>query len=261
MGKKYRISIIGAGRVAWQLAQGLEQAGHYIEEVWSRNPENASRLADHLYAAQVQPSLDFRDSHAEVFLLSVTDAVVPLLAEQLLLPAGALLAHTSGTLPIEVLQQTASGFGVFYPLQTFSKEKKVDLSRVPFCLEASDRQGLKILKNIAHSLEAQAYLLDSPRRKALHLAAVFASNFTNHMLRISEDLLQQEGIDNQLLHPLIVETIDKSLSIGPAQSQTGPAARGDHEVLDAHLQQLEGRPDWAELYYLISQDIIRQKSS
>jgi predicted short-subunit dehydrogenase-like oxidoreductase (DUF2520 family) len=257
MGKKYRISVIGAGKVAWQLAQALEDAGHYIEEVWSRHPENAARLVDHLYAAKRHPSLDFRESRATLFLLSVTDKAVPELADELLLPAGAMLAHTSGTLPMEVLQPAATSYGVFYPLQTFSKEKKTDLSIVPFCLEASDAQGLKVLKKVAASLSNHVQVLNGAKRKVLHLAAVFASNFSNHMWRISEDILGEEGMDTQLLHPLIAETIEKSMRIGPARSQTGPAARGDHAVLEVHLQQLEERPEWAELYYLISQDIIR----
>lgn len=257
MFKKYRISLIGSGKVAWQLAQALENAGHYIEEIWSRQPEHAALLVDHLYAARVQPTLDFSHSRADIFLLTVTDRAVGAVAEALMLPPAALLAHTSGTLPMEVLEQAAGSYGVFYPLQTFSKEKKPDLSEVPFCLEASDKKGLKRLKKLAASLSSKVYELDGDKRKVLHLAAVFACNFTNHMLRISEDILEEEGLDTQLLHPLIMETIDKSMRMGPARSQTGPALRGDQPVLAAHLELLEDRPEWAELYYLISQDVMR----
>lgn len=258
--KKYRISLIGSGKVAWQLAQALENAGHYIEEIWSRQPEHAAQLVDHLYAAQVQPTLDFSDSRAEIFLLAVTDSAAGAVAEALMLPPGALLAHTSGTLSMELLEPAAASYGVFYPLQTFSKEKKPDLSEVPFCVEASNRKGLKRLRKLAYSLSSKVYELDSNKRKVLHLAAVFACNFTNHLLRISEDILRDEGMDTQLLHPLIMETIEKSMRMGPAQSQTGPAVRGDQPVLEAHLELLEDHPQWAELYYLLSQDIIRQST-
>lgn len=243
--------------MAWQLAQALENAGHYIEEIWSRQPERAAQLVDHLYAARVHPSLDFSDSRADIFLLAVTDSAAAAVAEALMLPAGALLAHTSGTLPMELLEPAAVSYGVFYPLQTFSKEKSPDLSEVPFCLEASDKKGLKRLKKLASSLSGKVYELDGDKRKVLHLAAVFACNFTNHMLRISEDILREEEIDTQLLHPLIRETIEKSMQMGPAQSQTGPALRGDQPVLEAHLEQLEEHPEWAELYCLLSRDIRR----
>lgn len=257
MSKKYRISLIGSGKVAWQLAQALENAGHFIEEIWSRQPAHAAQLVDHLYAARVHESLDFSESLAEIFLLAVADSAAEGVVNELMLPPGALLAHTSGTLPMEILEPAAASYGVFYPLQTFSKEKKPDLSEVPFCLEASHKKGLKRLKKLANSLSSKLYELNGDKRKVLHLAAVFACNFTNHMLRISEDILQQEGLDTGLLHPLIIETMDKSMQMGPAQSQTGPAARGDQPVLEAHLELLEDRPQWAELYYLLSQDIMR----
>ena len=253
----YSISIVGAGRVGWRLAQALENAGHYIEEIWSREPENAARLVDHLYNARVQQELDFSNSRAEIFLLALTDTAAPEVAAGLMLPPGALLAHTSGSLPMEILAPAANRFGVFYPLQTFSKERVVDLSEVPFCLEASDRKSLAVLKKLAGSLSSKVVELDAAKRKVLHLAAVFACNFTNHLLHISEEILEEGGLDTQLLYPLIMETISKSMELGPSQAQTGPAVREDHQVMEAHLQKLEEEPGWAELYYLLSQDIIR----
>ncbi|WP_017730042.1 Rossmann-like and DUF2520 domain-containing protein [Nafulsella turpanensis] len=254
----YRVSVIGAGKVGWRLAQALENAGHYIEEIWSRKPDNAARLVDHLYNARAQESLDFSSSRAEIFLLAVTDTAAPDVAASLMLPAGALLAHTSGSLSMEILAQAANQYGVFYPLQTFSKERVVDLSEVPFCLEANDKQALSVLKKLAGSLSRQVYELDAAKRKVLHVAAVFACNFTNHLLHISEEILEDGGLDTQLLYPLVMETIHKSMELGPTQAQTGPAVRDDHQVMDAHLQQLEEEPEWAELYYLLSRDIIRR---
>lgn len=257
----YRISIIGSGKVGWHLAQALENAGHCIGEIWSRNPENSAALVDHLYDAQVQAHLDFSESHSKIFLLAVADQAVEDVVQQLMLPPGAILAHTSGTLPMELLQPASDCFGVFYPLQTFSKEKAVAFEEIPFCLEAADKGTLRHLKGIAGSLSKLVYELDSSKRKSLHLAAVFACNFTNHLLRISEDLLKAENMDPHLLHPLIAETIGKSMEIGAENAQTGPASREDMQVLEMHLEQLDSDPKWAELYYLISQDIIRRKKS
>lgn len=257
MSKLNRISLIGSGKVAWQLAQALENAGHTIEEVWSRDRENAARLVDHLYAAEVHSSLDFSHSRAEVFILSVADAAAGEVVEKLMLPADALLLHTSGALPMEVLAPAANRYGVFYPLQTFSKGRMLDFSQVPFCLEASDKKSLKHLKQLGASLNSRLYELDGPKRRVLHVAAVFACNFTNHLLHISEEILEGQQIERELLHPLIAETVQKSMEIGPARAQTGPAVREDRPVLEAHLQLLEQHPQWAELYSLLSQDIIR----
>lgn len=253
----YKISIIGSGRVGWHLAQALENGGHCIEEVWSRNPENAAALTDHLYSAGVQEHLDFSESNSRIFLLAVADKAIEEIATQLLLPPDAILAHTAGTLPMELLQPATERFGVFYPLQTFSKERTPDWREIPLCLEAADKKTLKHLRKLAGSVSQQVLDLDAGQRKVLHLSAVFACNFTNHMLRISEELLADKGIEPEILHPLISETLRKSMEIGPAKAQTGPAAREDNLILSRHLEELENQPEWAELYYLISQSIIR----
>lgn len=252
-----RISIIGAGKVAWQLAQALENAGHCIEEIWSRNPANAAALVDHLYDARVQEGLDFSHSQARVFLLALKDSAVGEVAAQLMLPAGAVVAHTSGSLPMSVLAPACEQYGVFYPLQTFSKGRKLSFEELPFCLEAVDKKTFSQLKKLASSLSRRVYQIGAAEREKLHLAAVFACNFTNHLFRISEDILKAQDLDPQILHPLIAETVEKSLEIGAESSQTGPAVRQDREVMAFHLEQLEEQPEWAELYYLLSQDIIR----
>lgn len=255
----YRISIIGSGRVGWQLAQALENNEHCIEEVWSRHPGNAADLVGHLYNARVQEHLDFSESRAQIFLLAVADKAIEEVVDQLMLPPNAILAHTSGTLPMELLQPACERYGVFYPLQTFSKERNLVMEDVPLCLEAVDKKTLKHLKRVAGSISRQAIEISAPKRKVLHMAAVFACNFTNHMLRISEEILENHQIESNILHPLISETLEKSLEIGAEKAQTGPASRQDMQVLAHHLEQLEQQPEWAELYYLISEDIIRHK--
>lgn len=255
----YRISFLGSGKVAWHLAQALENAGHYIEEIWSRNPSHAEELVDHLYAARTQAHLDFSNSKARIFIMCVSDAAVEEVARQLILPQGAILVHTSGTMPMELLQPASPFYGVFYPLQTFSRQRGVAFDEVPFCLEAVDEETLRHLYKLASGLSKKVYEIDSDKRKVLHLSAVFACNFTNHMLRISGEILNQADIDTQLLYPLITETIEKSMAVGPENAQTGPAVRRDDEVMATHIEQLEHQPKWAELYYLISQDIIRQQ--
>ena len=255
------ISIIGAGRVGWHLGQALSAAGYTIHEVWSLHQSHAKLLADKLPNAAVAHSLNFAQSAAQLFLLTVTDAAAEDVARRLLLPKGATLAHTSGSLPLTVLQSSAAAhLGVLYPLQTFSKEKEINFAEVPFCIEASDSDTELMLGQIAATLSAKVIQMSNEQRRQLHLAAVFACNFSNHMLRIAHNLLQESQLPKDLLHPLIQETLHKALTLGPAQAQTGPAMRGDLPVLEQHQKQLLEHPEWALLYKLISED-IRQHTS
>jgi predicted short-subunit dehydrogenase-like oxidoreductase (DUF2520 family) len=145
---------------------------------------------------------------------------------------------------------------VFYPLQTFTKMRSVDFKNVPIFIEASDEQAEKQLTSMAKALTSKFKKITSEERKGLHVAAVFASNFPNHMLRISKILMDKKGLNFDWLKPLVLETINKALANGPEYSQTGPAVRGDLEILDEHLAYLKKEKVIAKIYELISQDII-----
>ncbi|AHM61761.1 hypothetical protein D770_17545 [Flammeovirgaceae bacterium 311] len=259
MTETFNISIIGAGRVGWHLSQALSAAGHTITEVWSRRQSQARLLADKLPSAEVVHSLDFSDSPSHIFLVTVTDAALEEVGHRLILPRDAIAAHTSGSQPLSIIKTNARGSGVFYPLQTFSKEKELDLAQVPFFIEGSDAATTLVLEALAGSLSARVHRASAEQRRQLHLAAVFACNFSNHMLRIANDLLQESDLPKNLLHPLIQETLQKALTLGPAQAQTGPALRNDAPVLEMHQKQLLSHPEWMQLYKLISDD-IQEKS-
>lgn len=261
MTAKFGISIIGAGRVGWHLAQALSAAGYPIYEVWSLHQSQAELLTEKLPHALVAHSLDFSASQARLFFLTVTDAALEDTSRRLILPPGAVLVHTSGSQPLTVLHAAAQQRGVFYPLQTFSKEKIVDFANIPICLEASDSATLQLLEQVAGALSNQVIRLSAAQRRQLHLAAVFACNFSNHMLRIAHDLLAESNMPADLLHPLIEETMQKALTLGPQQAQTGPALRGDMPILELHQKQLFQHPQWATLYKLISDDIRHNTSA
>ena len=158
---------------------------------------------------------------------------------------------------MEVLAQSSATYVcVFYPLQSFTKGKKVDFEEVPFLLESEDEGALQLLKKVAKSLSPLVHILRHKDRDAVHVAAVFASNFTNHMLRIAEEILHRKGLDREIMKPLIIESISKSLQLGAKKAQTGPAIREDYETLEAHHQFLSYNEQLAEIYRLISQDII-----
>lgn len=254
---KFKIAILGTGNVAWHLAPALEEAGHTITEIYARKLADAEKLTARLYTADAKDDLDFSGSEAEIFILAVSDQAISELADEIILPEESILAHTSGAVPLDVLGYSSATFtGIFYPLQTFSKERKIDFGDVPFLLESEDQAALQKLKKLAKSLSPNQYLIKSRDRMALHVAAVFACNFSNHMLRISEEVMARQGLDFEMLKPLIIETISKSLELGAKRAQTGPARRVDFNTLDVHHQFLDYNEQIAEIYKLISQDII-----
>lgn len=252
-----RIAILGTGNVAWHLQLAFENAGHIVTEVYGRNLEKAEKLVASSYQAEPTSSLDFSDSKAEIFIIALADDSVEEVAQELILPDGAILAHTSGTLSIKSITYAATeDIGVFYPLQTLTQGTSVDFRHVPICVEGETKKARNQLLALAKSVSEHVQLLESGQRRLIHLAAVFACNFTNHMLTISKKLLEQHNLNYELLQPLITETINKSLEIGPEKAQTGPAIRGDIETLDKQLDALEGDDQVAQIYKLISQHII-----
>ncbi|WP_297337501.1 Rossmann-like and DUF2520 domain-containing protein [Algoriphagus sp.] len=254
---KFRIAIIGAGNVAWHLAPALEEAGHEITEVYARTLKGAEEVTKRLYATEPKLDLDFAESRAEIFILAIKDDAVAEVADSIILPEESILVHTSGTLPLDILSYSSASFtGIFYPLQSFTAGQKMDLSEVPFLIESADQEILQKLKKLAKSISNQCYQVRSKDRKAIHVAAVFASNFSNHMIRISEEIMRRQGLDFEMMKPLIIETISKSLQIGAKKAQTGPAIREDFETLEDHFRFLNFNPELAEIYRLISQDII-----
>ena len=251
------ISFIGSGNLAWHLAPALDNMGFVVNEVFSPNPRHAEELTDRLYQAEVKASLDFSTSNSSVFIIAASDDTIRAIAQEIVLPDDAILLHTSGSQPLNELQFSATpNLGVFYPLQTFSKSKKIDFKTVPIFIESSNVETETVMMVMAKSISQHVKKITSEERKALHLAAVFASNFTSHMLTLSKDILQQNSLDFDLLKPLITETINKSLSIGPEQAQTGPARRGELEILDKHLKFLQTDKALAEIYKIISQHIV-----
>lgn len=243
--------------MAWNLAPALEDAGHELTEVYARDIRKSQEITERIYSASPKDDLDFSESKAELFILALKDDALAEVADQVILPEGSILVHTSGIIPLEVLSQSSASYvGVFYPLQSFTKGKKVDFGDVPILLESEDESTLQLLKKVAKSISTLVYTLRYKDRQAVHVAAVFASNFTNHMLRIAEEILHRQGLDPELLKPLLIESISKSLQLGAKKAQTGPAIREDYETLEAHHHFLAYNEQLAEIYRLISQDII-----
>ncbi|AEI49839.1 Rossmann-like and DUF2520 domain-containing protein [Runella slithyformis] len=261
-----RISFVGAGNVAWHLAQALEHAGHHIVEVYSRDTRNARRLINKLYDTTVALHPDFAESSAELIILAVSDDALDDVMQRLVLPEECILVHTSGTKTLEELTRLVDIYsdvpahtGVFYPLQTFSRDVPIELTEVPLCIEASDASTESTLIKLAQDLSNVVYLMNSEERAVMHIAAVFACNFTNHLFSISKRILDAEHLEFDLLKPLIRETVRKAMEApDPTMVQTGPARRGDRQILERHLDYLERYPAWQGLYETLSESIMKK---
>ncbi|HEY9008551.1 MAG TPA: DUF2520 domain-containing protein [Ohtaekwangia sp.] len=256
MGRTNYVSFIGSGNVAWHLAPALDNTDFAVREVYSRNPAHAAALVDKLYEAEVRHSLDFSSSSSRIFIIAVSDDAIESLLQEIILPNDAILVHTSGSQPLSILGYATPNTGVFYPLQTFSKAKKVDFRDIPIFIESDSREAERVLLHMAKAISKNVHTIASRQRKAMHVAAVFAANFTNHMLLIAEDIMRENKLDFVWLKPLIAEMINKSLSIGPQKAQTGPARRGDFEILDRHMEFLQHDETIAAIYRSISQHIV-----
>ncbi|WP_138992873.1 Rossmann-like and DUF2520 domain-containing protein [Larkinella sp. C7] len=259
-----KLSFIGAGNLAWHLAMAFENAGNVIGEVYSRDEKNARRLISMLYDARLNPDLNFAESESELFVLAIPDDALEEVTPQLVLPENALVVHTSGSKSLESLRQLMDIYsdvpvrtGVFYPLQTFSKGiNPLPFETIPLCIEASDKSTEKQLIALGQELSQIVYLVNSHERKVLHIAAVFACNFTNYLFGIAKDLTDSENLEFDLLKPLIEETVQKALDARhPAEVQTGPARRGDVNTLSLHRAYLSDRPELLQLYRVLSDGI------
>ncbi|MCC2547506.1 DUF2520 domain-containing protein [Hymenobacter sp. BT175] len=257
-GASMQIGLLGAGRVGAQLGPALVAAGHRVVAVWSRTPGPAAALAARLPGARSTTVLAELPP-ADLYLLAVPDAAIGDVLQALHLPAGSLVAHTSGSVPLAVFHAFPGlRGGIFYPLQTFSPGRDLDWARVPLCIEATDESGEATLLAVARTLSDQAELVATPQRQVLHVAAVFASNFTNHLLGISRALLKEAQLPFGLLGPLVEETVAKALTNPPFEVQTGPAARRDEPTLVRHRAALAAYPQWQELYSALTASIQQQ---
>ncbi len=257
MSDKRTVTFIGSGNVVWHLSQGLAKAGHRIEAVYSRKKSNAQSLADLWPGCIATDQLDFSKSSSSLFIIAVNDQAIEELSEALAVPEQAIVAHTSGSVSIDVLSRFSKR-GVFYPLQTFTKGKETALSDIPFGIEASEEKVYHELSALALSLTKNVQSITSDQRKIIHIAAVFACNFTNYFLSVSEKILIKENLSLELLSPLVNETIRKAFEIGPEKAQTGPAIRGDEKIIQQHLDYLQNEPELQELYRLISERIEKE---
>lgn len=249
-----KLAIIGAGNLATRVALELHNKGIEIVQVYSRTVTSALTLA-RLIGCNYVTKTEKITPDADIYLISVSDmAMADLLADVNF--NNKLVAHTAGSIPMDDLKKFSKNYGVFYPLQTFSKFRDVNFTRIPFCIEANTKANEEILIELASLISKDVRAITSEQRKQLHLAAVFVSNFTNHMYAIAGEIIQEKDLPFDILHPLIAETASKVKSMTPRAAQTGPAARNDKNIMQEHLSMLSGQPKLKKLYSFVSESIV-----
>lgn len=242
--------IIGSGNVAQHLITAFRESGNiHLVQVLARQPETLEKQFPDLdICTQAAQLVD-----ADVYVIAVSDNAIGTVSESLQLN-NKLVVHTSGTTSLSVMA-AQNRRGVFYPLQTFTKGKRLAYQHIPFCLEAENETDYALLTDLAQSVSDSVYRISEDQRKALHVAAVFVCNFTNHLYQIGNDLCEEHQVPFAILKPLIAETADKIQTLSPMQAQTGPALRGDTETLNRHLASLTDTTQ-KELYQLLTKSII-----
>ncbi len=251
------IVLIGAGNLAVNLGLALHRKGYSVRQVYSRTEEAARTLAERLSADHTTSPEQICDD-AGLYIVALKDSVLTELIPQI--TAGrpdALFVHTAGSMPMDVWAGHARRYGVFYPMQTFSKARPTDFGGIPVFVEANGADDLSLLRSLAQDLSGRVYVFSSEQRRLLHLAGVFACNFTNHLYAITEELLAAHGIPFEVMLPLIDETAAKVHGLSPREAQTGPAVRYDLNVIGKHLDLLADRPEMQQLYRLLSESIHR----
>lgn len=253
---KKTITFIGAGNVAYHLAKAFYSKGFTISKIYSKSIDNAKNLATKVNA-QASDNLSELTDENNIYIVCVSDdAITNVLSK--IHAKKTLIIHTSGSVDINVFSNKGfKNYGIFYPLQTFSKNKDVNIDSVPFCIEANTKDSENTLLALANILSNNVQLINSQERKKLHLAAVFACNFSNYMYTIADELLSESNLDLNLLKPLIIETANKIKDNSPKDMQTGPAIRNDKAIIENHLQLLAKSKDYQDIYKLITENIIK----
>jgi len=233
-----KVALIGRGNVSFHLEKILRTTEEVDVTVYdSRKKQNSNKLQSF-----------------DICLIAVSDGAIKQVSEKLK-GSDSIIAHTSGSVSINELPSDCHR-GVFYPLQTFSKSKEVDFSEIPICIEADNDKNLILLSKLGNSISKNVQEVSSAQRKSLHLAAVFANNFTNHLYGIANEICFENNLPFDLIKPLIVETTDKIKNLSPFEAQTGPARRNDLSTVNDHLKLLQDS-DHEKIYKLLTQSIQR----
>ena len=246
------IVFLGFGNVNFHLINTLYKHNKdSVIQVYSRSEINLNKELN-----KIPFTTDLsKIKEADLYIIGIPDDAIAAFSETLPLK-NKLVVHTSGSVSMEALSKR-NRKGVFYPLQTFSKNREVNFNTIPICIEAKEEADLELLTNLGKSLSEKVVEIDSDERSKLHLAAVFVNNFVNHLYAIGDDILGNNELSFDLLHPLIEETASKVKTLSPSEVQTGPARRGDQKTIEKHLHLLKEGPE-SELYQQLTESLMKK---
>lgn len=245
---------IGAGNLATHLSKAFQNEGFNVLQIYSRTEKSAKELAEVL-SVKYTTSVNEIDENADIYFVAINDSAV----EEVLSKVNfnnKLVVHCSGSLPLSKLENYSENVGVFYPLQTFSKSRNVDFKEIPIFIESDSIKNEQLLLQLAREISNSVSIINSEKRKMLHISAVFACNFVNHFYTIAADILKSKEISFEVLKPLILETARKVQEMVPEKAQTGPAVRFDENTINAHLHELNSFTEYKQLYESISKSIF-----
>ena len=251
-----KVVFIGAGNLATHLSIALQKSGFQIAQIYNRSESSAKELSGLLQVPCTTQPCHIVDD-ASLYIISVSDDAIEAVAKSIH-PVRGLVVHTAACVSMDIFSGKFDNYGVFYPLQTFSKGYAVDFSDLPIFLEANSKENLHILQNVAKSISRNVLLATLQEREQLHLAAIFCCNFVNHLYHLSGKIAQRAGFDFNAFIPLITETAKKAILSGnPEKVQTGPAVRKDRKVMQRHLELLASDPKLHEIYLMFSESITK----
>jgi Uncharacterized conserved protein len=253
------VCILGAGNVATHLGKSIKNAGIKVLQVYNRTKPAGIELAEDLECGYTS-DLNEINEDASLILFCVSDSAISHILKSRTWE-NKLLVHTSGTIPSEIFEHYTNRFGVIYPLQTFTKEREVDFSGIPLFIIANSSDTLEGIKSFSEKLSKRVFEIDSDKKAILHLAAVFANNFSNHMYGIADELLKKNDLSFELLFPLIEETAHKAMKLNPWKAQTGPAIRNNAGIMKKQTEMLASEPEWQKIYTFVSESIQKYYNS
>ncbi len=253
-----KIVFLGAGNLAQHLSKALQNAGHDIVQIYSRTLKSANELANKLNSKATNDISRIIET-ADLYIVAVSDDAIQQVIDKLNI-TDKNVVHTAGSIPMDILQ-SANNYGVFYPLQTFSKNSVLDFTDIPVCVESNNESFKETLLDLARQISGSVWSINSEERKYLHLAAVFVCNFVNHLYSLAEELINEKELDFTILHPLIKETVNKAVAISPKLAQTGPALRNDKKTIEKHTNLLISQPGLQKIYKIISDSIHKFHNS
>ncbi len=249
-----KVLIIGAGNVATVLGRLVKAGGHEIVQVVSRSMDNAGVLAAEL-GCSAAASFAKMNKDADMYIAAMSDAALNEIKENISL-GDKVIVHTAGSISKDVLKGVSANYGVMYPLQSLSKDNPNGDIKIPLLIDGNNEFTINMLKELADCISSMVNIMEDEGRLKLHVAAVVTNNFTNHLYSLAYDFCKKEGIDFEMLQPLIEETALRLKKHAPAEMQTGPAKRKDIITLDKHLRVLNTHPQLRSVYLKMTDSIM-----